>query len=85
MLKASAKFEGMTTIDPQVFVIPSTNIDNGPRKCHCGLRMSTKVDSVSPLSEPSVDVHDFPNLPFPDDVPMMENWETTNTDGELLF
>jgi hypothetical protein len=79
------KLEGMTTIDPQVFVIPSTDIDNGPCKRHCGPHVSTKIDSVSPLSEPSVDVPEFPDFPSPDDVHVMGNRETIDTTGELLL
>jgi hypothetical protein len=32
----------MTTIDPDVYVIPSPDIESGPRKRHCGPHVSAE-------------------------------------------
>jgi hypothetical protein len=79
------KLEGMTTIDPHVYLIPSPEIESGPRKCHCGLHVSAKVDSASPHSDPTVDVLPVVNFPFDDDTTVGSSLEMRDTGTEPLL
>jgi hypothetical protein len=49
------KLEGMTIVDPEVFVIPSALEDNTPHKRHCVPNVSVVFDSVHPVCNVDVE------------------------------
>jgi hypothetical protein len=68
--RMKGKLEGMTTVDPEVYVIPCLPEDGAPRKRQRVGDFFVVFDSLAPVAGSDIEVLEFANLP---------------SDGELLL
>jgi hypothetical protein len=68
--RMKGKLEGMTTVDPKVYVIPCLSEDGAARKRQCIGDVSVIFDSLDPLMGSNIEVLEFVDLPFDDEPPL---------------